>query len=182
MNSLTRAKNATELLIDASLSVYYSFSGGSIIDDGPNGINATVSGSVTSATGRVNQALQFSSGSYLYYTYAPFHFLGISNQPFSLGIWVQPTGSYAASTIVFLTVSNWCVHIVVMRSNGQLVANLWNGGSVATNGPTLPLNTWTHVGYTYSNSNGIRLYVNGTQYSSTGSFSFSASGTPTFRS
>ncbi|CAF4326016.1 unnamed protein product, partial [Rotaria sordida] len=43
-----------------------------------------------------------------------------------------------------------------MQSTGQLVANGWNGGIVATNGPILPLNTWTHIGYTYSTTNGIR--------------------------
>ncbi|CAF3930044.1 unnamed protein product [Rotaria sp. Silwood1] len=171
-----RVKNSTELLNDASQYVYYSFDGGSIIDNGPNGINATISGTLSSTTGRVNQALQFGSGSYLYYTYAPFYFLGISDQPFSIGLWAKPTGSLAASTLVFVTVPSWCVHFLVMTSSGQLTANLWNGGAMSTNGPTLSLNTWTHIGYTYSYSNGIKLYINGNYQSTTGSFHFSASG------
>ncbi|CAF1033925.1 unnamed protein product [Rotaria sordida] len=176
----SRAKNSTELLNDASLYVYYSFDGGSILDNGPNGINATVYGSLSTTTGRVNQALQFGSASYLYYTYAPFYFLGISNQAFSIGLWAKPTGSLAASTLVFVTVSTWCVHFVTMRSSGQLTANLWNGGAIATNGPTFSLNNWVHIGYTYSPSNGIKLYINGNFYSTTGSFSFSASGVPMY--
>ncbi|CAF1477293.1 unnamed protein product, partial [Rotaria sordida] len=91
-----------------------------------------------------------------------------------------PTGSLAASTLVFVTVSTWCVHFVTMRSSGQLTANLWNGGAIAINGPTFSLNTWVHIGYTYSSSNGIKLYINGNFYSTTGSFSFSASGVPMY--
>ncbi|CAF1053260.1 unnamed protein product [Rotaria sp. Silwood1] len=67
-----------------------------------------------------------------------------------------------------------------MDSTGYLSAHLWNGGDVTSNGPILPLNSWTHIGYTYSSSNGIQLYVNGALYSTTSSFSFSASGVPMY--
>ncbi|CAF4149633.1 unnamed protein product, partial [Rotaria sp. Silwood1] len=50
------------------------------------------------------------------------------------------------------------------------------GGPVATGGPILPLNTWNHIGFTYSSTNGGRLYINGTLYSTSGPFSYSASG------
>ncbi|CAF2828970.1 unnamed protein product [Rotaria sp. Silwood2] len=174
-----RAKNLTEILNDATLYVYYSFDDGSPTDNGPNGINGTASGNLSSTTGRVNQALQFNSGPYIYYSYTPFYFLGISGYPFSIALWAKPTGSYAAQTLVFIEKpSGWCVHCLVMTSSGQLVANNWNGSNVATNGPIISLNTWIHIGYTYSTTNGIRLYINGTQYSTTGSFTFSGSGVP----
>ncbi|CAF3320413.1 unnamed protein product [Rotaria socialis] len=153
----SRAKNATELLNDATLYVYYSFDGGSLVDNGINGINGTASGSVVSTTGRLNGAVQFSSSSYIYYTYPPFYFLGISNQSFSISLWANPT---------------------VMNSTGLLSAHLWNGHDITATGSIIPLNSWTHIGYTYSYSNGLRLYINGNLYSFTGSFIFTASGVP----
>ncbi|CAF2861863.1 unnamed protein product [Rotaria sp. Silwood2] len=177
----SRAKNSTELWNDASLYVYYSFNDNSLLDNGPNGINGTASGSLTSTTGRVNGAIQFSSGSSIYYTYGPFYFLGISNHAFSISLWAQPTGSYADSTLIFMQqLSGWCVHFMVMTSAGYLSAHLWNGNDVTANGPMLSLNSWTHIGYTYSLSNGIQLYINGVLYSNTGGFSYSASGVPMY--
>ncbi|CAF3357781.1 unnamed protein product [Rotaria socialis] len=175
----SRAKNATELLNDATLYVYYSFDGGSLVDNGINGINGTASGSVVSTTGRLNGAVQFSSSSYIYYTYPPFYFLGISNQSFSISLWANPTGSYAASTLVYVLQNiGWCVHFIVMNSTGLLSAHLWNGHDITATGSIIPLNSWTHIGYTYSYSNGLRLYINGNLYSFTGSFIFTASGVP----
>ncbi|CAF3613042.1 unnamed protein product [Rotaria sordida] len=155
---IARAKNDTEILNDATLYVYYSFDSGSLIDGGPNGINGTASGTITIITGRVNQAIQFSSGAYVSYTYAPFYFLGINNNPFR----------------------SWCVHVLVMSSTGNINAQLWNGGTVGASGPILPLNSWTHIGYTYSSTNGIRLYINGAQVATTGAISFAASGSPMY--
>ncbi|CAM4791846.1 unnamed protein product [Rotaria magnacalcarata] len=170
-----RAKSQYELLNDATLSAHYSFDGGSILDEGPNGINLTSSGTITTIAGRVNQALQFSSGSYLYVPYTSFYFLGVSNYPFTLSVWVKPTGSYASSTIMFVN-AGWCVGVLTMTSSGNIMANLWNGGPTLASGPVIPLNSWTHVGYTYSSGNGLRLYVNGNLYSTSGAIAFSASG------
>jgi hypothetical protein len=49
---------------------------------------------------------------------------------------------------------------------------------VALTGPSVSLNTWTHVVGTYSPTNGERLYVNGTLRNSIGGYSFLASGVP----
>ncbi|CAF3145187.1 unnamed protein product [Rotaria socialis] len=173
------AKTASEILNDATLYVYYSFDSSSLIDNGPNGINGTSFGNVTFTAGVVNEAARFSSGPYLYYTYSPFYFLGINNHPFSISLWVQPMKNYTESTLVFVhKLSGWCVHFLVINSTGSLKACLWNGGNVILSGPILPLNSWTHIGYTYSAINGIQLYINGTLYSTTGSITFSASGVP----
>ncbi|CAM4848173.1 unnamed protein product [Rotaria magnacalcarata] len=67
-----------------------------------------------------------------------------------------------------------------MTSTGYITAHLWNSGDVAISGPILPLNTWTHIGYTYSYSDGLHLYINGVIYSSTGSFTYTASGVPMY--
>lgn len=88
-------------------------------------------------------------------------------------------GSYSAQTLVYVTAaSGWCVHFLVTTPSGVLTANSWVGSAMSATGPTLTLNTWTHIGYTYSSTNGIRLYINGNLYSSSGSYTFSASGAP----
>jgi hypothetical protein len=180
-----RAKNSTEILNDASLVVYYSFDGGSVYDNGPNGINATQTGTVTTVSGRVNQAvhLNSSSDSYISPSYRAFYMMGVSNKPFTIALWVQPTDTLAASTIVFVSSSpsGWCVGYITTQSNGQIIVNLWNGASTGSVlGPILSLDTWTHIGYTYSYTNGIQLYINGTLYSTSGTFSCSGSGTPNY--
>ena len=42
-------------------------------------------------------------------------------------------------------------------------------------GPKLELSTWTHIVTSYSNANGVRLWVNGTLINSSGSFSYNPS-------
>ncbi|CAF1404866.1 unnamed protein product [Rotaria magnacalcarata] len=174
------AKNSSEILSDATLHAYYSFDGGSLIDNGPNGINGTSYGNLSSTTGRVNEAMQFSSGPYMSYSYNPYYFLGISNHAFTMALWAKPTKNNTAETLIFVgsLSTGWCVHFLDMTSTGQIVANCWSGIGVTTNGPIVPMNIWTHIGYTYSINNGLRLYINGSQYSATSAFTFVASGVP----
>ncbi|CAF3026912.1 unnamed protein product [Rotaria sp. Silwood2] len=176
-----RAKSAAEILNDATLTLYYSFDGGSTMDNGPNGINASSYGNVSTVTGVVNEALQFEPVSYLYYTYAnaPLYFLRLGNYDFTIALWAKATGSLAASSLVFIY-NGWCVHFLTTTMCGQLNANIWNGTNITSYGPILTLDTWTHVGYTYSYPNGIRLYINGSLYSTTGIVSFVTSTTPLY--
>ena len=60
-----RTKNATEILNDATLVSWHSFDGGSYYDAGPMGLNGTAV-SVTLVSGRVNQAISFTSNSSYY--------------------------------------------------------------------------------------------------------------------
>ena len=39
-------------------------------------------------------------------------------------------------------------------------------GNVIYTGPVTPIGVWTHIAYTFSTTNGIQLYVNGTLYGS----------------
>ncbi len=41
----------------------------------------------------------------------------------------------------------------------------------------LSIRTWTHLGYTYSATNGIQMYINGILFGTTGSAVWSTSGT-----
>jgi hypothetical protein len=60
-----RAKNAIEILNDATLVCYHSFDGGSYIDSGPMGLNGTAI-NITSVSGRINQAISLTSNSSYY--------------------------------------------------------------------------------------------------------------------
>lgn len=55
--------------------------------------------------------------------------------------------------------SGWCTPLLGMSSSGRLIAQI--DINTAVIGPVLPTNVWTHVVYTYSLGNGIRLYING---------------------
>ena len=72
----------------------------------------------------------------------------------------------------------WCLPIMGLTSSGQIAINSWNNSNVPVTGPTVPLNTWTHVVGTYSPTNGERLYVNGTLQASVGGYSFMAGTVP----
>jgi len=64
-----------------------------------------------------------------------------------------------------------------LSSTYQIIGQNWNSSyAVAVTGPIIPLGTWTHVVTSYSSTNGIRLWVNGTLIGSTGPFAYSPSG------
>jgi hypothetical protein len=49
--------------------------------------------------------------------------------------------------------------------NNHIATQTWNGTAfynVAFQSFVLPLNTWTHVAATFSTTNGLRIFVNGT--------------------
>lgn len=60
-----------------------------------------------------------------------------------------------------------------------MIGQNWNSSwPVAVTGPVIPLATWTHLVTSYSATNGIRLWVNGTLIGSSGPFSYTPSGVP----
>ena len=63
-----------------------------------------------------------------------------------------------------------------ISSNGEIIATIWNSSNQQIIGPILPVNAWTHVAQTYSLTNGLRLYINGTLVGSTGAIARSNSG------
>ena len=65
-------------------------------------------------------------------------------------------------------------------ANGQLAARSWAGIPMIINGPVIPANIWTHLAATYSPTNGLQLYINGTFINSTVPFNFDASGAPMY--
>ncbi|CAF1263237.1 unnamed protein product [Adineta ricciae] len=163
--SLTmRSKNATEILNDATLTTYHSFDSIPFVDSGPLALGVIASG-VNLVTGRVNQSLNFTTNS-SYYQVSGFVLLGVSNQPFSFALWTKRTTTAGGATLVHMSTlmngTGWCVDWLGFSSSGQIVATGWNSMGYQVVGPVFSTNVWTHVVSTYSPTNGLRLYVNGT--------------------
>ena len=180
----SRAKNTTEILDDATLVANIPFDGDSLLDAGPLLINATGSSYSYTASGRVNAALTL-AGTASYVQITGLRRIGLSGWPYTVAIWVYPA-STAGGTIMHLSsrtdgaqTGGWCLNIMGFTSAGQVAINSWNGGNVPLTGPTIALNSWTHLAATYSSTNGERLYVNGVQYgSSSAAYTFAAGGVP----
>jgi len=162
---VSRVKNESEILDEATLVAYYSFDN-TYLDSGPNQINnSTGINTSFNSTGRVNQALIIagSTGSSAYFQANGFYFLGQSNKAFSFSLWIYPYTNYG--TIVQVLVSNnQYVPIIGFSTIGSLTIQIINGNiacSISFISGTILLHTWTHIGMVYSSTNGIRLFVNG---------------------
>lgn len=173
----TRAKTAAELLLAASLVVYFSFDGPSLIEDmGPNKMNATIS-NAAGVSGKVGQGLAF-SGVMSYMQIPGFYQLGKSNQPFSYAMWIYPY-SIVGGTLLLKSAwqsSNftWCQVMMGLSYVGQISFRT-NGMSPQMTGPFIPAMQWTHLALTYSRAVGQSMYINGVLYMSTGSGDYSSS-------
>jgi hypothetical protein len=87
---VSRIKNATELLDEATLVAYYSFDN-SYADFGPNQINNSTSVSTLfDPTGRLNQSLIIDSMNSSYFQTTGFYYLGQSNYSYSFSLWIYP--------------------------------------------------------------------------------------------
>jgi hypothetical protein len=176
----TRAKAASEVLRDASLMAYYSFDlPNPTADNGPNGLNGT-SLNTTTVSGRVNYAIRFITSSAYFQSYGFYQFpYGVINsKPFSVSLWINPA-SISSSTIVQMfgtsinnaTCTNFLGTYAAATVAAQITVVSSNSGPSLLTGPFVTANTWTHISITYSSTNGYSLYVNGTIYGATGSWS-----------
>ena len=180
----TRAKSAAEILNAASLMAYYSFDlPNQLLDSGPNGLNGRQNNAAL-VTGRVNQGLRF-TGSNSYFQAYGFYQLAwgaVTNRPFTIALWVNPS-AISGSTLVqvspFQNSTYSPAYIINLMgfwssggtANGQFVTQVYGWASVF--GPFLPLNTWSHVAFTFSTTRGNSQYVNGVLIGTTGATSFS---------
>jgi hypothetical protein len=178
-----RAKNASEVLLDATLVVYLPFDGNTLLDSGPLLINGTGTNYSYTSSGRLNAALTLSSlSSYVQIT--GLRRLGTNYWPYSVAIWIYPTNLTGGTIMHLSSRANgapsgaWCLPIMGLTSSGHIAIDSWNNGNVPVTGPSVALNTWTHVVGTYSQINGERLYVNGTLRASSSVFNFTTAGVP----
>jgi hypothetical protein len=177
----SRIKNASEILDDATLVAYYRFlSTAPLIDSGPNYINGSWSGgAVSTASGIVDQAIHFPDNE-SYFQMTGLVLLGTSNWPLSLSLWFETTSLNGGDTIVYIsdTSTSWCHKFIALTASGNVEIQIFNGTSnLVYTGPVMPIGVWNHVVYTFSETNGARLYVNGTLHGSIVT-TYSASNSP----
>lgn len=177
----TRVKSSTELLYAASLTAYYSFDFPlPNNDNGPNSLNGSSTNTAVTS-GRVNQAMRFSSSPSYFQTFGFYQmdYSMTTTRPFSISLWINPS-SLLSCTIIQITKqqsSGACNNMLGITSStgqtGQLIMRAASGQTMV--GPFLTLNTWMHVSLTYSSLNGLTLYTDGILFGSSGSFSCTAS-------
>jgi len=166
--SLGTARSTCQILNDATLIVYYPFDTTATYNDySVNLCNGIAYDATLISAGHINQAISFNS-SYSYFQSQCFPKLRTGgNQEFSISLWIKPYSIGLGGTIVHSsTLSNGagtCYDILALTTNGTLVLQwmLPSTNVVNIQGDVIPANTWTHVAYLFSNSNGARLYING---------------------
>ncbi|UJR29737.1 hypothetical protein I4U23_017285 [Adineta vaga] len=178
----SRVKNTSEILDDATLVFYYRFlSTSPLFDSGPNYINGSFGGNTTLVTsGIVNQGINFPVNR-SYFQITKLVLLGTPNWPFSLSLWFKTNSLKGGGTIAHLSSdtsgTGWCIRFIGLSANGTIQVQIYGGTNTVINGPVMPVGVWTHVVYTFSTTNGIRLFVNGT-FANSFMTSYSASNSP----
>jgi hypothetical protein len=186
---VTRAKSASEILCDATVVCYYPFDSNSSDDFGSLGLNGSAIGlSFVPGMGRINDGISFTSMNSYFFS-GGMTSLGTTNGSYSLAVWIKPT-SVTNGIITYVSkcdnncASNWCMPFIGFTSTGQIAIQSWsaanNGTIVILTGPNIMTNLWTHVAYTYSLANGMRLYLNGLLYSTSSVFTYLADNSPAY--
>ncbi|CAF4556760.1 unnamed protein product [Rotaria sp. Silwood1] len=173
------ARSACQISNDASLVVYYPFdTTGTYNDYSVNLCNGIASGTTIASSGRVNQALSFTSSA-SYFQSQCYPRMRANDQSFSFSLWVNPTSTTSGGTLVHLSSNSngngTCYDLLVFTSTGALVCQ-WlyaNNSADSAQGSVIPANTSTHVVVVYSYKSGVRLFINGQFSTSSNAGSFS---------
>jgi hypothetical protein len=136
-------------------------------------------------TGRVNQAMLFTGSTSYFQAYGFYQVYGVySNKPFSISLWIKPAAAGGCNIIQQSVgqTNGTCMNMIgissVTGSTGQIIVQgyAW----LLIYGPFIVVNTWAHISWTYSSTNGYTLYVNGILFGSTGATGFGNSGSITW--
>jgi hypothetical protein len=180
-----RAKSACEVLEDASLAGCFLFDNPNpYADSGPNGLLSNQTSVTIVSAGHIGQAISFDGTSY--FQASSFTGLGISNQSFSVLLWMRSRS--LNRTVVHVSAytsgSGWCIPFVGISSNGSVVVQIFTGVAIlpcVIKASASSFTSWTHVVETWSMTNGLRLYLDGTLTGSLASAkTFLASGVSNF--
>ena len=180
------ARSSCQILEDATFAACFMFdSGFELIDLGPNGLTSVTSSTSFVFPGHSQQAISLSGASTSYFQVSSLTGLGISNQSFSISLWIQPR---SLSGIVVDVSSNaaanlWCFPFIGFATNGAIIAQTLSGTTVnSVFDPSVsPTLVWTHVVQTWSTTHGLRLYVNNALVASNSLAStYTASGVPDY--
>ena len=172
---------AEEILREATLTVEYTFDNNTLLDSGPLGINGSGSNYSYTNLCRVNQCLALLNNE-SYIQAKGLVLLGTSIQSYSFSLWIKPINT-TGGTIIHVSQSStglgWCIGMLGFSNSSEIYAHSWRGVAVVVAGPMITANIWTHVAITYSAPNGLRLWINGTQYGSGSvAFNYDAAGIP----
>ena len=162
MSLSNRPKSSCEVLELATLAARFTFDNTSLplADSGPNEVTSNaidytiVSGHLTqciSLTGLGNSSLQASG----------FAALGITNQTFSISIWILP--QTLSGILIQISTTSFCLPLLAFSSNGSLIAQIAisSGAYLSILVPVLlSTTTWSHIVMTWSSTNGLCLYIN----------------------
>lgn len=164
-SSLFRICSASEVLSDATLTVSYTFAN-DLLDSGPLGINGTGTDFQFTNSGRIDQALDLLMNP-SYIQAAGLVYLGTDGYPYSMATWIKPTMT-TNGTIIHVSSGtsgvSWSMPMLGFTSAGKVgVQACTTSGAVSITGPVVTIGVWTHLTVTYSQSNKLRLWVNGTQ-------------------
>ena len=145
----------------------YSFDegAGTAVGDTSGSGNAGVVSGATWAPGRFGQALTFdSAGDWV--TVPDAASLDLTTG-MTLEAWVNPSLLSLWRSVLMKEAPNYFVYSLYVNPNASGHAEAVIGGTsaIASGGPILPLDTWSHLASTYDGST-IRLYVNGSQVAS----------------
>jgi len=178
MKVTTRAKSADEMLTVGTTMVYFSFDGPTLAEDmGPNKMNGTIS-NAAAVTGRVGQGIAFNGAPTSYVQLTGMFQLGQASRPFSFAFWIYPYSINGGTLIQVSSTSNstgWCYSFMGLNYLGQITMLVYNSQPSVLLGPILPVRTWTHLAETYSNTNGVQMYINGVLYARSAPVTRSAS-------
>jgi hypothetical protein len=181
----SRAKTAAEILDDATLVARYSMDCISFPgwDSGPNLITATANALYSGDGGRVGQSFLYNNSA-AYFQATGFTLLGQPYRPYSVALWVRPiisvtNGGTILQVSQYTNGAGWCLPFLGLSSLGQIIGISWNGTApMQVTGPVLTVGQWTHVVESYSQTNALRLYINGQLYAQSSPYVFVPSGVP----
>ncbi|CAF1086051.1 unnamed protein product [Adineta steineri] len=97
-----------------------------------------------------------------------------------MSLWVQRTSTGGGTLVHYSKQTDgqgYCVDLIGFSFTSQIIANAVGPNNPVT-GPVLSANTWTHIATTYSQTNGLTLYVNGVSVGSTAAWPEYAPGKP----
>ncbi|CAF1533832.1 unnamed protein product [Adineta ricciae] len=158
-----RIKNTSELLDEATLVAYFSFDN-TYNDNGPNQmIKITFISTSFDSQGRFNQCLLLNNLANLsYFQIDGLYYLGQTNYSYSFSLWIYPFNNNG--TILQVSSTSWCIPMIGYDSFGHLTIQtkgLSGIYSITYTSGTILLNQWTNIILTYSNTNGLQLFLNG---------------------
>lgn len=178
-----RVKSTCEIHEDATLVACFLFNSARPYDDlGPNSLQTTELSTEIVSSGYSQEAISFNGTSY--FQISSLTGLGTSNQSYSIVLWIRPRTTL--NNIIHVSSNSlgqgWCSNFLSLSTNGSIVASTISDTLISVWGPSIPMYpVWTHVAQTWSQSNDLRLYINGILASvQTTAAGYSASDTSNF--